>query len=177
MTITFGFYNIIGWFFFVCKLIYFSYPVQSFGALSAISATFSSLFREVRFRKAPRGAIDVIQFKHFYKTHYKELGKKLWNLHFFIFKGFTHAHAIIFQTKSITIILHFNCTNKCKYEEIQIIFNRNNLELLNLAGKIFNTSRINIWDFPVQIQKSKLKIWVSLRSYTVLKLGHSFWVI
>ena len=92
---------------------YFSYPVQSFGALSAISATFSSLFREVRFRKAPRGAIDVIQFKHFYKTHYKELGKKLWNLHFLIFKGFTHAHAIIFQTKSITIILHFNCTNKC----------------------------------------------------------------
>ena len=99
--------------FFVCKLKYFSYPVQSFGALSAISATFSSLFREVRFRKAPRGAIDVIQFKHFHKTHYKELGKKLWNLHFFIFKGFTHAHAIIFQTKSITIILHFNCTNKC----------------------------------------------------------------
>ena len=75
-TITFGFYNRIGRFF-VYKLIYFSYPVQSFGALSAISATFSFLFREVRFRKAPRGAIDVIQFKHFHKTHYKELGKKL----------------------------------------------------------------------------------------------------
>ena len=64
-------------------------------------------------KRAPGGATDVIQFKHFYKKHYKVLGKKLCKLNFFIFKGFTHAHAGIFQTKSITIILHFSWTYKC----------------------------------------------------------------